>query len=56
VGLRIMKERAQRLGAWLEVSSGAGHGTAVRLSLPAAANPAPPSAAANQPEPLLRSA
>ena len=33
VGLRIMAERAQRIGAALEVHSRAGHGTSVILTL-----------------------
>lgn len=42
VGLRIMRERAERLGARLDVSSQAGHGTTVRLELdPAAAEARP---------------
>lgn len=42
VGLRIMRERAERLGARLDVSSQAGHGTTVRLELdPAGAEARP---------------
>ncbi|GAB4550209.1 MAG: type IV pili methyl-accepting chemotaxis transducer N-terminal domain-containing protein [Rhizobacter sp.] len=37
VGLRIMGERAQRIGARLEVVSEPGHGTSVTLTLPASA-------------------
>ncbi|MBC7993662.1 MAG: type IV pili methyl-accepting chemotaxis transducer N-terminal domain-containing protein [Rhizobacter sp.] len=45
VGLRIMSERAQRIGAELHVASRPGGGTAVTLSLPAlAAAPQPLSA------------
>ena len=36
VGLRIMQERAQRIGAHLEVHSSPGRGTSVVLSLPLA--------------------
>ena len=43
VGLRIMKERAQRLGAELEISSRRGQGTALVLTLPP---PAPSMASA----------
>jgi two-component system nitrate/nitrite sensor histidine kinase NarX len=50
VGLRIMAERAQRLGAALEIQSQPGQGTVVMLKLPAApaaaASPAPESVAA----------
>jgi len=46
VGLRIMAERAQRIGAALEVLSRTGHGTSVILTLPqsisGAAGAAPP--------------
>jgi two-component system, NarL family, nitrate/nitrite sensor histidine kinase NarX len=35
VGLRIMRERAERIGARVEVDSAPGRGTRVRLSLPA---------------------
>jgi two-component system nitrate/nitrite sensor histidine kinase NarX len=34
VGIRIMAERAERLGASLEVSSRLGHGSSVVLTLP----------------------
>jgi nitrate/nitrite-specific signal transduction histidine kinase len=34
VGLRIMKERAHRIGGTLEVRSTSGHGTEVLLTLP----------------------
>lgn len=37
VGLRIMGERAQRIGAHLDVVSQPGHGTSVTLTLPASA-------------------
>ena len=40
VGLRIMAERAERLGAHFEVLSTPGHGTSVVLTLPAAPRPA----------------
>ena len=40
VGLRIMAERAERLGAVLEVLSSPGRGTSVVLSLPALPGPA----------------
>ncbi len=39
VGLRIMAERAQRIGADLEVVSTPGHGSSVILSLPTPAHP-----------------
>lgn len=45
-GLRVMRERAERLGGRLEVESGPGEGTAIALALPASppvgAEPAPP--------------
>ena len=41
VGLRIMKERAQRIGAELNVISTPGHGSTVVLTLPAPADPMP---------------
>ena len=59
VGLRIMNERAQRLGARLEVSSAPGRGTTVLLALqPAPPAPAVPPAAlaAAEAETLLRPA
>jgi two-component system nitrate/nitrite sensor histidine kinase NarX len=34
VGIRIMRERAQRIGAQLEVDSSPGAGTTVTLTLP----------------------
>ncbi len=34
IGLRIMRERAQRIGAQLEISSNPGNGTVVTLTLP----------------------
>jgi two-component system nitrate/nitrite sensor histidine kinase NarX len=40
VGLRIMAERAERLGAGFEVLSMPGRGTSVILTLPATARPA----------------
>ncbi|MCB2000855.1 MAG: hypothetical protein KDH91_10865, partial [Rhodoferax sp.] len=36
VGMRIMRERAERIGGELEVHSSPGRGTSVILSLPAA--------------------
>ena len=51
VGLRIMAERAERIGATLQVSSAPGQGTTVRLELPATAATAPPRA-----EPLAEAA
>jgi len=39
VGLRIMEERAQRIGARVRVASSPGHGCTVVLDLPAAAGP-----------------
>jgi two-component system nitrate/nitrite sensor histidine kinase NarX len=46
VGLRIMRERAERLGARLQLVSAPGRGTTIRLELqPAAAAPHPPLAA-----------
>ena len=39
VGLRIMSERAQRIGAGMEVVSTPGHGSSVILCLPAPAHP-----------------
>jgi two-component system nitrate/nitrite sensor histidine kinase NarX len=41
VGLRIMRERAARIGARVDVCSTPGEGTRVRLSLPAAGTPPP---------------
>lgn len=41
VGLRIMKERAQRLGAELTISSTPGRGSSIVLTLPPAHAPAP---------------
>jgi len=40
VGLRIMAERAERLGATLDVQSRTGGGTAVRLTMPTTADAA----------------
>ncbi|MDL2336728.1 MAG: type IV pili methyl-accepting chemotaxis transducer N-terminal domain-containing protein [Pseudomonadota bacterium] len=48
VGLRIMSERAERLGAHFEVLSNAGRGTSVVLTLPATQRPAVVSAAPQQ--------
>jgi two-component system nitrate/nitrite sensor histidine kinase NarX len=42
VGLRIMAERAQRIGAHLDVISTPGHGSSVVLTLPLPANPRAP--------------
>jgi two-component system nitrate/nitrite sensor histidine kinase NarX len=39
VGLRIMSERAQRIGAALEVISTPGHGSSIILSLPVPSHP-----------------
>ncbi len=44
VGLRIMSERAQRIGARLDIRSRPGGGTSVALSLPAAATTLPAAA------------
>jgi len=41
VGLRIMAERAQRIGAQLEVISTPGHGSSIILTLPLPAHPMP---------------
>jgi two-component system nitrate/nitrite sensor histidine kinase NarX len=41
VGLRIMSERAQRIGAQLDVISTPGHGSSVILTLPLPAHPMP---------------
>lgn len=41
VGLRIMTERAQRIGADLDVISTPGHGSSIILTLPPAAHPMP---------------
>jgi two-component system, NarL family, nitrate/nitrite sensor histidine kinase NarX len=41
VGMRIMAERAERIGASLEVFSKPGHGTSVVLTLPPDANDRP---------------
>jgi two-component system nitrate/nitrite sensor histidine kinase NarX len=46
VGLRIMRERAQRLGAELDVASTCGEGTTVTLTLPATRGDAAPSPSA----------
>jgi two-component system nitrate/nitrite sensor histidine kinase NarX len=45
VGLRIMRERAERIGGTFDVRSRAGEGTEVVLSLPVAARAAAPTAA-----------
>ncbi len=53
VGLRIMRERAERLGATLEVRSTPGRGTTVTLALPApqpAVPPSSPAAAVHEPD------
>ncbi len=44
VGLRIMSERAQRIGARLDIRSAPGGGTSVTLSLPTTATTASPAA------------
>ena len=41
VGLRIMTERAQRIGAQLDVISTPGHGSSIILTLPLPAHPMP---------------
>jgi two-component system nitrate/nitrite sensor histidine kinase NarX len=41
VGLRIMTERAQRIGAQLDVVSTPGHGSAITLTLPPPASLTP---------------
>ncbi len=41
VGLRIMSERAQRIGADLDVISTLGHGSSIILTLPPSAHPMP---------------
>jgi two-component system nitrate/nitrite sensor histidine kinase NarX len=46
VGLRIMNERAQRIGATVEVISTPGHGSSIILTLPRPAHPILPSATA----------
>jgi two-component system nitrate/nitrite sensor histidine kinase NarX len=43
VGLRIMRERAQRIGAHVHVESARGEGCTVVLELPAAASRSAPS-------------
>ena len=45
VGLRIMSERAQRIGATVDVISTPGHGSSIILTLPRPAHPMPPAAA-----------
>lgn len=47
VGLRIMQERAQRIGARVQVCSTPGSGCTVRVELPVAAAPAPEAQAAD---------
>ena len=44
VGLRIMNERAQRIGAAVDVISTPGHGSSIILTLPRPAHPMSPSA------------
>ncbi|MDP1655036.1 MAG: type IV pili methyl-accepting chemotaxis transducer N-terminal domain-containing protein [Hylemonella sp.] len=46
VGLRIMNERAERVGARLEIISTPGRGTSIVLTLPAQLTPSAPTAAA----------
>jgi two-component system nitrate/nitrite sensor histidine kinase NarX len=41
VGLRIMTERAQRIGADLDIISTPGHGSSIILTLPLPAHPMP---------------
>ena len=48
VGLRIMKERAQRIGADLDIVSTPGHGSSIILTLPPHAQPMAPVATANK--------
>lgn len=43
VGLRIMSERAERIGARLDIISTPGHGTSIVLTLPPPSNPTVPS-------------
>ena len=50
VGLRIMKERAERIGAQLDIISTPGHGTSILLTLPPPPNPM----AASVPDALAR--
>lgn len=53
VGLRIMSERAQRIGAELDVISTPGHGSSVILTMPVPAHPMPAGAAlAMKPVPI----
>jgi two-component system nitrate/nitrite sensor histidine kinase NarX len=51
VGLKIMRERAQRIGATVQLASAPGRGTSVILTLPAAApaTPAPEDEHADSP-------
>ncbi len=55
VGLRIMAERAQRIGAALELISTPGHGSSVLLELPGGVS-APAHARQQDPEPLSTAA
>jgi len=48
VGLRIMSERAQRIGAEVDVISTPGHGSSVILTLPRPAHPMPRSSTVSQ--------
>jgi len=48
VGLRIMKERAQRIGADLDIVSTPGHGSSIILTLPPHAQPMAPVVTAKQ--------
>lgn len=53
VGLRIMSERAQRIGADLDVISTPGHGSSIILTLPPHAHPMPAaSVVAREPHPV----
>ena len=51
VGLRIMAERAQRIGARLEIISTPGHGSSVILTLPPPAHPMPKALTVPAPSP-----
>lgn len=53
VGLRIMSERAQRIGADLEVISTPNHGSSIVLTLPLPAHPMPGAAMADREAPVV---